>query len=117
MKNLDYLLLTLFLLTSCTQRNAALSPNLLGKWEGYYKNEKITLSFTEDSSLSVLYASDTTSTKNKFKLIADKLIIFNSSPDTCFIKQTCNDSLILVPINQLEEDILLMYLVKYKRIS
>lgn len=117
MRNTIVILVIMLFVTSCNQEKTKSTDYLLGNWKGYYKDETIELSFKKDSFMTITYYSNNTQSKTKYRQIGNKLIMYLTLPDTCYIKQTNKDSLILIPVEQFREDILELYLVKYKRLK
>jgi hypothetical protein len=107
--------ISLFL--SCNQNVQTPKNLLLGEWEGKFKEEKINLTFNPDSSLIISYKNHNHFIVARYKQLMDRLILIQGTSDTVYIKKLDKDNLILRPMEKINVNVDLIFVVDFKKIK
>lgn len=88
--------------------------HLQGSWLGEYKNSNIELVFKDDS-LTINYLATGEKLTKKYLVEGNKMILYPEIKDTCNIVKLDKNNLILRPINKLQPDVNVIFLIDFKK--
>lgn len=103
---------------SCTGNRLVQKDTLLGSWQGNFRNQFIKLTFKENDSLQVFYVKEKRYVGKKYHLMGNKIIITSyAHVDTASIRIQDGKTLLIRPLNNLQEDIDLIFLMNFMKID
>jgi len=117
MKKLNIIILIILSIIGCNKKTVSPNNLLLGDWVGKFGEEQLNLTFKGDSSLTIFYFNQNRKILVRFKQINDKLILSQSTSDTCYILKLDKNNLVLRPIEKYKEDVDLIFLIDFKRLN